>query len=71
MRNIITISLPEKAVREIKREVKRGNYASTSEFFRHILRSRNTLKLAQELKERRREFEAGKGKALRSLKDFR
>lgn len=71
MRNIVNISLPAKMVQQVKQEVKAGNYASTSEFFRHLLRSKNTRQLAEELKELRKEFEAGKGRALRSLKDLR
>lgn len=68
MRNIINISLPEELTKQVKKEVKIGNYASTSEFFRHLLR---THKLAEELKTSRREFETGKGKVLRSLRDLR
>lgn len=71
MRNIINISLPKEMAREVKRAVKEGKYASTSEFFRHLFRSRNTRQLANELKERRIEFEAGKGRVLKSLKDLR
>jgi Arc/MetJ-type ribon-helix-helix transcriptional regulator len=71
MRNIINISLPPNMAKQVKQEVKEGNYASTSEFFRHLLRTQNTIKLANELKERRKEFEAGKANALRSLKDLR
>lgn len=68
MRNVINISLPEELTRQVQKEVKMGNYASTSEFFRHLLR---THKLAEELKIGRRDFEAGKGKTLRSLRDLR
>ncbi len=71
MRNIINISLPPKLAGQVRREVQAGNYASTSEFFRHLLRSKNTMELAKELKERRKEFEAGVSKTLRSLKDLR
>ncbi|MEK7536824.1 MAG: ribbon-helix-helix domain-containing protein [Patescibacteria group bacterium] len=68
MRNIINISLPQELTKIVKKEVRVGNYASVSEFFRHLLR---THELAQELEKSRREFEAGKGKTLRSLKDLR
>ncbi len=68
MRNIINISLPEELTKQVQKEVKMGNYASTSEFFRHLLR---THKLAEELKISRRDFETGKGKMLRSLRDLR
>lgn len=70
MRNIINISLPTTLAREVKLEVKKGDYASTSEFFRHLLRLWRTKQLGQELRRDRLEFEAGKGKVLRSLKDL-
>ena len=68
MRNIINISLPEELTRQVKKEVKLGNYASVSEFFRHLLRIH---KLAEELKIMKAEFEIGKVKALHSLRDLR
>jgi len=71
MRNIVNISLPEKMVKVIKKEVKAEGYASVSEFFRHLIREWNTNKLAEELKKDRLKFEAGKGKVLKSLKDLR
>ena len=52
----------------VEKEVKAGGFASKSEFFRHILREH---KLARELETDRREFEKGKGKALKSLRDLR
>ncbi len=71
MRNIVNISLPEKMVKVIKKEVKAEGYASVSEFFRYLIREWNTNKLAEELKKDRLKFEAGKGKVLKSLKDLR
>lgn len=71
MRNIINISLPDEMVKIVKKEVKAGNYATTSEFFRHLIRLWNTHELAKELREDRKEFEAGKGKVLKSLRDLR
>ena len=68
MRNIINISLPEAMAKAVEREVRRGKFASTSEYFRYLLR---THELADELEKSRREFEFGKGKVLRSLKDLR
>ena len=68
MRNVINISLPEELTRQVQKEVRMGNFASVSEFFRHLLR---TYKLAKELKTSRRDFETGKGKVLRSLRDLR
>jgi len=71
MRNIVNISLPEKMVKVIKKEVKAEGYASVSEFFRYLIREWNTNKLAEDLKKDRLKFEAGKGKVLKSLKDLR
>lgn len=71
MRDVVNISLPSDMVRMVKDEVKFGQYVSVSEFFRHLLRSWNTNKLAQELKNDRLAFAAGKGKVLKSLKDLR
>lgn len=71
MRNVINISLPEKMVKLVKKEVRAEGYASVSEFFRHLIREWNTHKLAQELKKDLQEFKSGKGKVLRSLKDLR
>ena len=70
MRNVVNISLPNTMVKIVKKEVKQGGFASTSEFFRHLIRSWNTQNLARELKNDRKEFEAGKGKILQSLKDL-
>lgn len=68
MRNIINISLPEAMAKSVEREVKRGKFASTSEYIRYLLR---THELAEELDKSRREFDAGKGKILHSLKELR
>ena len=68
MRNIINISLPPDVSMMVRQEVSQGGYASTSEFFRHLLR---THQLASELKSERLQFEAGHGKTLKSLRDLR
>lgn len=57
-------------VKDVKREVKEKKYSSTSEFFRHLLRQWNTKRLAEHLRQDRREFALGKGRVLRSLKKF-
>jgi Arc/MetJ-type ribon-helix-helix transcriptional regulator len=54
----------------VKRETKKGGFASKSEFFRHLLRMWNTQKLAGELKMEQKEFKKGNYKVLRSLKDL-
>lgn len=68
MRNIINISLPAPMAKEVKKAVKEGNFASTSEFMRHMIRLYNTEKLARELEHDRKH---AKWKALKSLKDLR
>lgn len=70
MRTILNISLPAELAREVKREVKAGKFASTSEYMRHLLRLWRTERLVRELEESRKEFAAGKGRVLRSLKDL-
>ena len=54
----------------MEKEVKKGKFATKSEFVRHMIRLWNTRKLAEELKEAQKDFEAGKFKKLRSLKDL-
>lgn len=71
MRNIINISLPEKMVKAIEDGIKRGHFASRSEFFRMLLRLWMEGKLLQELEESHQELKKGRGKLLKSLKDLR
>jgi len=71
MRRVINISLPEQTVREVKLAVKKGNYVSTSEFFRDLLRDWRAGELLQELNHSREEIKEGKGLTLKSLKDLR
>lgn len=71
MRNIINISLPVQLTSVVEKEVKRGNYASKSEFFRTLLRMWMEGRLAGELEKSREELISGKGKLLNSLKDLR
>lgn len=71
MRSIINISLPASLAEEVKKEVKAGKFASTSEFFRHLWRLWNEEKVYREVEQSRREFAQGKGKILKSLKDLR
>ena len=71
MREVINISLPGPMVTIVKKAVKNGTYASTSEFFRSLLRDWQENKLIAELNESRLEITSGKGKILKSLKDLR
>ncbi|HLG25671.1 MAG TPA: ribbon-helix-helix domain-containing protein [Candidatus Gracilibacteria bacterium] len=70
MRQIVNISLPEETVKMIKAEVKKGGFASVSEFMRHLIRLWNTEKLVRDLKDGEKAFKAGKWKTLTSLKDL-
>ena len=67
MRNIINISLPREMAVKVEKEVKKGKFASTSENFRHLIRSREA---AEELHKMRDNFPKG-WKKLHSLRDLR
>ena len=71
MRTILNISLPEELADDVKQEVKKGKFASTSEFFRHLLRLWNTEKLYRDIQISKKQFEKGNFKVLKSLKDLR
>ena len=67
MRTIVNISLPEVLAKEVEREVRKGKFASKSEFFRHVLRERE---LEKELYRQTKRFERGEGTLLKSLADL-
>lgn len=71
MRTVVNISLPPQLNSIVEKELKTGQYASKSEFFRNLLRMWIEGKLVGELKKSRLELEAGKGKLLDTLKDLR
>lgn len=71
MRSIITISLPRALAKLVKEEVRSGKYATTSEFFRNLLRDWQEEKLLAELRVSQKEIAEGKGKILLSLRDLR
>ena len=71
MREIINISLPKELKKKVEELVKKGRYATKSEFFRDLLRMWMEGKILRELSESRKELVSGKGKTLRSLKDLR
>lgn len=71
MRDIINISLPKELTKVVEKAVKKGKYASTSEFFRNLLRRWMEEDISRQIIESEREFKAGKGKKLRSLRDLR
>jgi len=71
MREVINISLPKELNRSVEELVKKGKYATKSEFFRELLRLWIEGKILRELAESRKELASGRGKLLRSLKDLR
>lgn len=71
MRSIINISVPQKLKKEVEAEIKRGGYATTSEFFRDLLRLWKQQHLLEDLVASRKEISRGKGKVLQSLKALR
>ena len=72
MRSIVNVSLPKELNKFVDREVKKGKFASKSEFFRSLLRYwQQEEKLLEEIKKSEREFSQGKGNTLKSLKGLR
>ena len=71
MREVVNISLPKELNRSVEELVKKGKYATKSEFFRDLLRLWIEGKILRELAESRKELAVGRGKLLRSLKDLR
>ena len=71
MRNIMSISLPLPLTNIVEKEVKKGNYASKSEFFRYLIRQWMENRLISEIELSRKEMKEGKGKLLKSLGDLR
>ena len=63
--------MPKQLESVVTDAVKRGNYASKSEFFRKLLRDYMERDLARELEKSRKELGSGKGKVLSSLRDLR
>jgi Arc/MetJ-type ribon-helix-helix transcriptional regulator len=71
MRDVINISLPKELNKSVEELVKKGKYATKSEFFRELLRLWLEGKILRELAESRKELALGKGKLLKSLKELR
>jgi Arc/MetJ-type ribon-helix-helix transcriptional regulator len=70
MRTTSNISMPPKMKSRVDYLVKTNNYSSVSELFRDALRALEDAKLIEGIMESEREFAAGKGKKLRSLRDL-
>lgn len=67
----MSISLPLPLTNIVEKEVKKGNYASKSEFFRYLIRQWMENRLISEVELSRKEMKEGKGKLLKSLGDLR
>ena len=70
MREVVNISLPAKMARDIKKEVKKGGFASTSEFMRMLIRFWADQKILDDVNKSVAEFTQGKGKRLRAVNDL-
>ncbi|MEI8123821.1 MAG: ribbon-helix-helix domain-containing protein [bacterium] len=70
MRTTLNISMPPTLKKSVDQMIKDYNYASVSEFFRDAIRAFQDDKLVRDIEESEREFAAGKGKRLRSLRDL-
>jgi Arc/MetJ-type ribon-helix-helix transcriptional regulator len=62
MRNALTISLPDAIYKDIQKNVKKGNFASVSEYIRYVLRTHAENQLVKELRNSSKAFAKGKGK---------
>lgn len=62
--------MPPEQKKNVDQMIKDYNYASVSEFFRDAVRALEENILIKDIMESEREFSAGKGKKLRSLKDL-
>lgn len=72
MRTIVNISLPRELGESLERLMRKGSYATKSEFLRELIRQRvEEEDLVKQIKKSEAEFRTGKGKVLRSLKDLR
>lgn len=71
MRKIVNISLTAELDRQVNEEVKKGDYATKSEFFRDLLRVWKEEQVLREIRASKNEIRAGKGRILKSLKNLR
>ncbi|OGY59166.1 MAG: hypothetical protein A3B23_00385 [Candidatus Colwellbacteria bacterium RIFCSPLOWO2_01_FULL_48_10] len=62
--------MPEKLRQQMESAVKEGNYASTSEFIRHLLRLWKDQEILKDIRQSEKEYKQGKFKVLKSVKDL-
>jgi len=71
MREVINISLPPAMVKEVRKAVKNGKYASTSEFFRELVRTWLAGEMVmQDIFQAEKEYKAGKFAKINSPRDL-
>lgn len=63
--------MPPGLKKEVEMAIKKGKYASKSEFFRHLLRLWKEEQLMRDIEESKKDFAEGRWKVLKSLKDLR
>ncbi|QQS23316.1 ribbon-helix-helix protein, CopG family [bacterium] len=71
MRQTMNISVSPKLKKAIEAAVQKGGYTSKSEFLRDIFRAWEEQQILKDVRQSEREFAAGKGKILKSLRDLR
>ncbi|HNY04136.1 MAG TPA: ribbon-helix-helix domain-containing protein [Candidatus Woesebacteria bacterium] len=71
MRQIINISLPQSMAEYVNNAVKKGQFASKSEYFRHLIRQKSEDEAIKEVLDSHRQMKKGKMILLKSLKDLR
>lgn len=71
MRQIINISLPESMAKYVNNAVKKGQFASKSEYFRHLIRERFEDEAVNQVLESHRQMKKGKKILLKSFKDLK
>ena len=72
MRNVINLSLPQELSFSVDRLIKKGRYATKSEFLRELIRERIAEDdLITRVEKSRQEIREGKGRVLKSFRDLR
>jgi len=71
MRQIINISLPESMAKYVNKAVKKGKFASKSEYFRYLIRQRYEDEAVKEVLTSHRQMKKGNKILLKSFKDLR
>ena len=66
----MNVSLPATVKKEIELAVKKGGYATKSEFIRDLMRFWKEQQLYKKLRVSRKQIKVGRGKTLRSLKSL-